>query len=271
MKKPNFLFIKPIKIVWFLFMATALTSCSKDDETCDTHDEDSPCYIGSGADGLLLIEEKTNDKTELQFDYNDQNQVILKRVHDIDGNITSEYFTYNDDKLTKLERKSNAELVMTEEYFYGTEGKPMTAVLKDGKGKVSVNIIYSYSGKNVTETSFDTDGNQIGINTYTFDDKGNQLTRQITVVGNTMTETLGDYDDKPNRYTNYPWIWKVGSVNNERSYSQSVQLPSGAVSTRNLRWEYVYNQVGYPTTAEVYDKDSNTLLETRTYTYKKLK
>ncbi|MGV3685764.1 MAG: hypothetical protein ACO1NS_09075 [Daejeonella sp.] len=263
--------MKPIvqKTVWLLFIAIASTSCSKDKENCDPSDEESRCYAGVGAaNKLLLTEEKTNGKTELQFEYNDRNQVVLRHVHGIDGSITSENLTYTGDKLTKMERKSNGQLVMSEEYSYGTADKPTAAVLKDNKGRVNVNIIYAYSGKRVTETSFDTDGNQLGINTYTFDGKGNQLTRQIAMSGNSVNETLGDYDDKPNRYTNYPWTWKVGSVNNERSYSQSVQIPGGAVSTRNLRWEYEYNEAGYPSKAEVYDKASNTLVETRTFTYK---
>lgn len=255
--------------IWLLFIAITWASCSKE-QNCDPSDEESPCYAGVGAgDILLLMEEETNGKTELRFEYNDRNQVILRHVHSIDGSITSENFSYSGDKLTKMERISNGQLVMSEEYSYGTGDKPETAVLKDNKGHVIVTIIYAYSDKRVTETSFDTDGNQIGSNTYTFDHKGNQLTRQIAGGGNSMNETLGDYDDKPNRYTNYPWSWKVGSVNNEQSYSQSVQIPGGAASSRNLRWEYKYNEAGYPSKAEVYDQASNVLVETRTFTYKK--
>src|SRR5690606_33144247 len=220
----------------------------------DPDDEESPCYAGvEFGNRLLMIEEKMNGKTELRFEYNDQNQVILRHVHGIDGNLTSENFTYNGNKLTKMERKFNGQLIMSEEYSYGTANKPTTAVLKDAEGKINVNMIYTYSGNSVTETSFDTAGNQLGINTYTSDDKGNQLTRQITSGGNSMSETLSDYDDKPNRYTNYPWAWKVSSINNEQSYLQSVQIPGGAVTTRNVRWEYKYNEAGYPSEAKVYD------------------
>src|SRR5690606_413003 len=257
------------KTIWLLFIAIAITSCSKDEDNCNPDDEESPCYAGvKPGEKLLLIEEKNNGKTELKFEYNNRNQVVVRHVHDREGNITVENFTYNGEKLTKIERKSNGQLVMSEEYTYGNGNKPATGALKDEKGELMTHITYSYSSKSITEKSFNKDGEHVITSTYTFDDKGNPLIWQITAANNSMTstQTLGDYDDKPYRYTGYPWNWKLSSVNNARSYSQTTSGIGGSTAITQHR-EVTYNRAGYPIKEEVYDKTSNTLIETRTYTY----
>lgn len=259
------------KTIGLLFIAVSLTSCSKNDD-CDPNDENSLCYVGIGhGETLLLTEEKTNGRTEMRFEYNDRNQVVVRYVHGVDGNIVREDFTYNGDKIIKVERKSNNQLVMTEEYFYANGDRPTTGVFKNNKGEPIANIVYAYSGNNITETSFNMEGEQTGVNAYTHDKTGKNIIKAVTSMQSIILFTLeyGDYDDNPCRYTNYPWAWKVGSVNNARSYLLTSQGPQGAVSTKSDRWEYTYNSPGYPQKAEVYDKESNTLVETREYTYKK--
>ncbi|MBV2227634.1 hypothetical protein [Sphingobacterium mizutaii] len=259
------------KIVWLCFIAIVSVSCSKNDD-CDPKDEDSPCYAGptAGSD-LLLIEERTNGKTEMRFEYNDRNQVVVRHVHGVEGNVTHENFTYNGDKLIKVERRSNGELVMSEEFTYGAGNRPTKGIYKDNKGRVLANITYAYSVNKVTERSFNREGQQVGINTYTFDTIGKNIIKQVTGIQDISLVTIeyGDYDNKPCRYTNYPWAWKVGSANNARSQSLFSQVGGGAVASRNDRWEYTYNAAGYPLTAKVLDKASGKLVETRTFTYKK--
>ncbi len=259
------------KIVWLCFITMAMISCSKDND-CDPTDENSPCYAGIGSgEELLLTEEKINGRTEMRFEYNDRNQVVVRHVHGVDGNVVREDFTYNGDKITKVERRSNGQLVMSEEYLYGNGDKPTTGVQKNNKGEVLTNIIYTYSGNNVTETSFNMEGEQVGVNTYTHDNTGKNIIKAVTNILNVTAFTLeyDDYDDRPCRYTNYPWAWKVGSVNNAQSYSLTSQGAGGAILTKNDRWKFTYNDSGYPEKAEVYDKGSNALVETREYVYKK--
>lgn len=260
------------KIVWLLFIAVTLASCSKENDDCDPEDENSPCYAGfTPGDKLLLTEEKTNGKTEMRFEYNEQNQVIVRYVHGTDGSVAREDFTYSGGEVSKVERSSENQLVMTEEYFYNNSDKPSTGLQKTNKGEILTNIIYTYSGNNVTETFYNKEGEQVGLNTSIFDDKGKNIVKVISTIQNIMLFTLeyGDYDASPCRYTNYPWAWRVGSVNNAQSYSLTSRGADGTVSTKNDRWKYTYNAAGYPTKAEVYDKASNTLIETREFIYKK--
>lgn len=260
------------KTILLLFIAVALASCSKEDD-CDPEDENSPCYVGfASGDRLFLVEEKNNGKTEMRFEYNDQNQVIVRQVHGIDGSIAREDFTYIESKLSKVEHSSDNQLVMIEEYFYkNNSDMPSTGLQKTNKGEILSNIIYTYSGNNVAETFYNKEGKQVGLNTSIFDDKGKNIVKVISTLQNIMLFTLeyADYDAKPCRYTNYPWAWRVGSVNNAQSYTLTSHGLDGTVSTKNDRWKYTYNAAGYPTKAEVYDKVSNKLVETREFIYKK--
>ncbi|MBL1407618.1 hypothetical protein [Sphingobacterium faecale] len=259
------------KMLWLCFIAIALVACSKK-EDCDPEDENSLCYAGLPAgSNLLLLEEKANGRTEMRFEYNDQNNVVVRYVHGVDGSMTIENFTYNGDKLTKVERRSDGRLVMSEEYFYNVGNRPSTGLQKNNKGEIENNIVYNYLGDRVTETFFNREGEQVGVNTYIFDSTGKNIIKQVSNIHNMNLFTLeyADYDDKPCRYTNYPWAWKVGSVNNAQFYSLTTNGVGDANSTKNDVWKYTYNNAGYPTKAEVYEKGSGTLLETRTFTYKR--
>ena len=260
------------KTIWLLFITVAMASCSKDDD-CDPEDENSPCYAGFvSGDMLLLVEEKNNGKTEMKFEYNDRNQVIVRYVHGTDGSVAREDFTYSGDKLSKVDRSAENQLVMSEEYFYNNNSdKPSTGLQKTNKGEILTNIIYTYSENNVTETLYDKEGEQFGLNTSIYDDKGKNILKMVSTLQNIMLFTLeyGDYDASRCRYTNYPWAWRVGSVNNAQSYSLTSRGADGTVSTKNDIWKYTYNAAGYPTKAQVYDKASNTLVETREFIYKK--
>lgn len=254
------------RTMWLCFLATALISCSKDKDACDPNDEESPCYAGpSGGTELLLTEQQKNGKTELQFTYNGQNQVVVRRVHPADGDVVEEHFTYSSSQMTKMERKSGGELIMSEEYSYASGNRPNSGVVKDDEGEPLADITYTYSGNSVTETFVSKNGEQMGVNTYTFDDNNNLRMIKLSGGGFITTDILGDYDDKHYRFTNYPWDWKLRSANNPRSRTSTTQ---GAGTNIDHVWEYTYNDAGYPIKAEVFDKQSEALVETHTFTYK---
>ncbi|SKB93586.1 hypothetical protein SAMN05660841_03146 [Sphingobacterium nematocida] len=256
------------KTIWLLFIAVAVASCSKDDD-CDPEDENSPCYVGvSSGDRLLLTEEKTNGKTEMRFEYNEQNQVVVRHVHGVEGSLTTEHFTYNGNKMIKLERKTNGQFVMSEAYTYGAGDRPVSATWTDSD--VVANVLYEYVNNTVIEKVYTPEGG-ININSYTFDSNGENLLKAEITAGGLLLSTIeyGDYDDKHYRYTAYPWSWKSRSLNNARSQKLKAMGVEGGEISRDDIWKYTYNAAGYPTKAEVYDKASNTLIETREFTYKK--
>ena len=258
-----------LNILWAISFVLILGSCSKDSGNCDPNDETSPCYAGVPAGAqLLLVETRKNGITELKFDYDAQNRIIKRYIYAEEGGLHTEHHTYKDKKLITVRRMAGEDLVMGEEYFYGTGDKPISAVLTNNKNEIDVNVTYSYSGSDVTETSYDTEGNLLGTNTYTFDEKGNPLMRKTGSLGHSLVEILGDYDNNPYAFTNHPWAWKTGSTNNPRSYSRTLEGMDVPGANVDQVWEYTYNDAGYPIKAEVFDRESDALVETHTFIYK---
>ncbi|MCT1526879.1 hypothetical protein [Sphingobacterium hotanense] len=256
------------KTIWLLFIAVALASCSKDDD-CEPEDENSPCYAGVGSgDRLLLTEEKTNGKTEMRFEYNDQNQVVVRHVHGIEGSVTTENFTYNGNKMTNVQRKTDGQFVMNEVYTYGTSDRPVSAIFT--YPDFVANVLYEYVNNTVIEKVYTPEG-ILSTNSYTFDSKGENIVKAEITAGGLLLSTLeyGDYDDKHFRLTEYPWKWKTHSTNNARSQTLTAIGVEGGEISRDDIWKYTYNAAGYPIKAEVYDRGTDELLETRVYTYKK--
>lgn len=264
---------KHVYIFWVAFFSLALGACSKDKDNCDPNDEESPCYAGPSGEGkLLLIEEKKNGKTDLKFEYDDQNRVIMRYIYSYDAGVASilnDHFTYNNNGLLiSVSHQKGSEVIYREEFTYDRNDKPISGVLVYPKDGPTGNMQYVYSGNKVIETITAKEGGSI-INTYTFDDKGNPLV--IEISGGNLVQTrqeFNNYDNKHYRYTNYPWGWKLRSVNNAQSYKMT------AIGTGNVNvildqtWEYTYNGAGYPTKIEVFDRQSKVLMETRTLSYK---
>lgn len=251
-------------------MGLTYASCSKDENACDPNDKESPCYSGiPDGNDFLLVEEKRNGITELRFEYDDKNKMIVYHIHGANGGVSnSQYFTYNNKNLLMaVEHKTGIKHLYKEEYTYGSGTRPESGVLIYEDETISLK--YDYTQNTTTETATSSEGDIVALNTYTFDDKGNQV--RITMTANEIllsTQEFGDYDDKHYRFTNYPWIWKLSSVNNAKSYKLTEGGPAGAVVNINHLWEFTYNDAGYPTKAEVYDRASKTLVETRTFFYK---
>ncbi|MGJ7030094.1 hypothetical protein [Niabella hirudinis] len=115
------------------------------------------------------------------------------------------------------------------------------------------------------------EGEQVGHNTYTFDSKDENIIKTVITGGGFLQSALeyGDYDDKHFRLTNYPWKWKTSSISNARAQKLTAMgVEVGAISLDQI-WKYTYNDSGYPVKAEIYNRGSDVLAETREYIYKK--
>jgi hypothetical protein len=254
-------------------MGLLVSACSKSHEDCDPNDQESACYAGpNGNQKMLLTEEIRNGKTELVFEYDDQNRVNINYIYPRDGGARqSQHFTYNQaDQLITVDHRKGSEHIYSEKYTYGANGNPTSAVWEYDDTDVSIQ--YTYVENTVTETAISPDGDVIGLNTYSFDSKGNPSKIIFSGGGITQsTQEFGDYDDRPYRFTNYPWTWKLKSINNAKNYKLTANVPGGPTITIQQKWEYTYNGAGYPIEAKVYDLPSNELTETRTYLYKAAK
>lgn len=256
--------------------ALSLGSCSKDNENCDPDDDESPCYVGpSAGDKLLLIAEKRNGKTELEFEYDDQNRLVVKQIFPSDGSsaIISQHISYNSAGLIiAIDNRRAAEHIYREEYSYGSNGKPVSGVWLYPDDDITVYLTYTYTKNTVMETTTDTEGTVTGHNSYSFDENGNPLLISISLGQHASTvHEYGNYDNKPYRYTNYPWSWKLRSVNNAQNHKITAHSTDGATLIVDQLWKYTYNDAGYPIHAEIYDSGSDKVVETREFIYKAAK
>ena len=241
------------KPLWLLIIAAMFISCAKNDgDIIDP--ETSPDEELSGE--LLLIEEKVNGHTLFDFEYDNRNRVVLQRIT-TEGSGTVHSFTYDDrDRLIAVERKDDR-LFMSESYAYeGDRDKPVGGVWtyygKDGDDAV-LPVQYTYPDDH---TVIETVLHEEAVQTYTFSDKGNQLTANLDGA---LLE-YDDYDDKKSCYTHYPWAWKIHYVNNARSVNIGGMI--------DQVWEFTYNDAGYPVSAKVYNLGSDEVTETHEYFYK---
>lgn len=238
------------KTLWLLLIAGVFTSCSKNDGGEDT----GPDKELSG--DLLLIEQKKNGQTLSKFEYDERNRATVHYLMtENSGDLHTVTFTYDSrDRLIALERKAD-KVYLRESYTYeGDNDRPTAGVWTDDSDVV-IPIQYTYTENMVTETFFIEEATQ--TSTYTFDTRGNLAT---ALIGQALQE-YGDFDDKKSTHTSYPWAWKIHYVNNPRS----VKI-AGVV---DQIWEYTYNDAGYPVSAKVYNRESNEVVETHEYRYKK--
>ena len=243
------------KSVWMLIIAAALISCTKNDgNTVDP--ETDPDKERSGE--LLLIEEKVNGQTLFTFEYDDRNHVVVQRIT-TDGSEVIHSFTYDErGRLIAVDRKDDI-IFMNESYAYeGNDDKPIGGIWTNhGKNgdDVALPVQYTYPNDHtVIETVFHEE--TVQTFTYTFDDKGNQLTANLDGA---LLE-YNQYDDKKSCYSHYPWEWKIHHVNNARSVKIGEMI--------DQVWEFTYNDAGYPETAKMYNRGSDVVVETHEFRYK---
>lgn len=243
------------KTCLMLWAGVALASCTKND---DINPDD-----GTSGD-LLLVEEKVNGQTLHSFEYNEDNQMTIRRIHSMDGRIDQTQFSYDSKGLMLgASHTSGGEHIYTEQYTYDSEDRVISGIWNYNDGAVSIQ--YDYSGNTVSEIALNKEGEEISHNSYTFDNSGKNIMKITIAVGGIVqsTQEYSDYDDKHYRYTAYPWPWKLRSSNNAKSY----KLTNALGFTLDHIWQYTYNDAGYPKKAEVYDHESNELVETREFIY----
>lgn len=267
-----------LQAVWLLFVATAFTSCAKDDD-CDPTDEEGPCYVGpsGGADLLLLIEQKINGKTVARYEYDDQNRMTRNYPYGADGaNNTTIAYTYNADGLLAITNFTNqaGENFIREAYSYGDGDTPVSMVQTQPSRSDDTPIDWQFTYSNnrlVSETAIPRDDDALIITmTYTHDSKGNLVSWEQTAEGEWLTTLeFGDFDNQPfiAKHGN-PYFWKAGNsnANNPRAEKTTSQATS---ANKDLVITYTYNRAGYPTKADVYNRGSDVVVETREYSYKK--
>ncbi|QBR13429.1 hypothetical protein [Sphingobacterium sp. CZ-2] len=257
--------------IWIFFIAVTMMSCSKG-EDCDPNDEQSPCYSGIvQGNQLLLVEEKVNGVTDISFLYNEENQITTYRIHPKDGvGESTAVFTYNDKgNMISATHSHAGKHVYREDYAYGTDDKPVSGTWTYPHGVV--NLHFEYTNNMVLEKISALNGQGYALNKYTFDSKGENLLRTELNTDGTLLSIMefSDFDDKNYRMTGFPWKWKTYSINNAKSQKLTGAGVAGTSIFLDHIWKYTYNDSGYPTKAEIYDRATNKLVETREYIYKK--
>ena len=252
--------MKPVinRTIGLLVVAIAFIACSKDND-----DTGNPVAGGGGGGGstsgaLLLIEERVDGQPELKFEYDEQNRMTTRYVYTADGNIHTDNFTYDsNNRMVGVVNSAG----LKESYSYAEGNRPSSGTFVGPSGVITT-IQFTYSQNTVTETH--TTEDQAVTFTYQFDSKGNLTSVMSAAIGVESLIEFGDYDDKKTAYTQYPWSWKIGYVNNY----QSVKTTALGTTATDRVLEYTYNDAGYPVKAEEYDRASKELVLTREYFYK---
>lgn len=239
-----------------LFAVVVLAGCNKDENANPEENRTAD---------LLLVAEKLNGQTSFEMEYDKANRLIAWQINNADGSVHIQRFTYDEnDRLVAHDRRTGGKIYLTESYSYQNDDRPVSGIWTyiSDKGDESVSLVqYAYEQNTVTETVL---GETASIvNVYQFDEKGNSIVHQI----GRGTFEYADYDDKRGIYARHPWSWKIKYTNNYQSVRTSLTSTGDLISDQ--RYEYTYNEAGYPVKAEVYDKQTDELLEMREYSYKK--
>src|SRR5690606_29543516 len=147
---------------------------------------------------------------------------------------------------------------------YESGERPVSGVwtyIGNGGNVLSVSHVqYTYDQNTATET-IDVEDVWTIINSYVFDCEGNAIQHKI---GQGIVD-YGDFDGKHSVYARHPWSWKTRQINNY----QSVKTTAAGMVISDHIYKYTYNDAGYPVKADVYDRATEELVETREYSYKK--
>ena len=254
MKKNN-------KTLGLLFVVAIMASCVKGGNNDD---------LPNGSQ-LLLVESKMNDKISARYDYDSQNRLIKLYTHDDAGaHQTNVTYTYNNNgQLTAVEMVNvEGEVEYTETYTYGDGNRPTSSktIFDPRDTENAITTTYSYSTNKVIEKT-DIPGGYISEVTYTTNDKENLLSIETSSQGQWVSTTeFANYDNKhaAGKIGN-PYSWKFNSPNNYQSEKTTTSFDAG---NRDRIFKYTYNNDGYPTKMEIYNRTDNALVETHTYSYK---
>lgn len=248
------------KVTLMFFIAITLVGCSKDTEPCDPNDEESPCYAGVKPDEkLLLIEQKQSDFT-YKYTYDDRNGMIRWDISTADGKGTWSYTYDGNDRLTGIDiRDGQGTITGQYKYSYGKDDRPVSGTF----GEIQIQFTY---GQDIVIETHTIQGQTVSTTTYFYNSKGNLLSSEhesILPNGNYLGY-YSNYDNKPNSHRMWPSIRIQPSVNNYTSFRLAA-----AEGSHDHVYEYTYNAAGYPEKADIYHRESEELVTTRIYTYKK--
>lgn len=201
-----------------------LASCKKSDKNSDTPQSKKLKYLTQ----VTIVQGTTTSFTN--YTYDDKNRLSTMKSGD---NTTT--YTYNGNNLVSIEVANSSDSFRDVTAFtYANDGTISSAhetIYRNNA--LSSDIVYNYLVVNgwITERHHE----NIYVDKYTHDDKGNVTTFFSAVSNHTTTYT---YDDKPNKCTNgFP---------NPNGYSFS---PNNTISDGTVTYTYTYDTDGYPTGA----------------------
>ncbi len=238
-------------ITGVLLLALGILSCDKND---DSHTEGSDAKF-------LLTEHWINGNIAGKFEYDNQN----RRIRYNNGTGMIEYSYNAKGFLAATVYKEQGMLTHREDYTYGTDNKPVSMTISNPNDEdfIESDVSYTYSENKIVETHTPREnGGSVTINSYQFNGEGNlvELTTQIGAYESVTT--WSEYDKKVGAALHGdPYYWK-----NSKNNALKFNVFSGTFSLEQ-KWEYTYNNNGYPVKAFVYNNGSDEIAEEHIFTY----
>lgn len=245
--------MKKMVIALFLGIFT-IAACSKD----------SSIGGDSKSNELLLSEISVDDVIIQRLEYDDKNLVTKQVLYD-NSNITgTRIYTYNNNNLPIriVFDFTNGDGVV-EEYEYSNDGKPISGTMTIG-GKLAWTMSFKQEKNQLIHTNISSESD-VYINTYTFDDRGNLL--KMDILQNSVAAGVNewsDYDDKKG---------VAGSIGD--AVFMLFSSPNNPTKARHsfldqvIEYDlvYTYNDEGYPTIMNRYNKGTKDLVDITKYKY----
>lgn len=234
-------------------------SCSKSDN------EES---IDNKKNNIYKLIEVTNKKIDVDWEeytkYNYKNGELSEIEYSTKG---SDYYNYKkefqyetNNTVNVYHHNSNGKIVYVDTYYIVNE-----RIVQLDSRKYSQTVIkdYIYDGKNVNEIKlYNRDLNITEGNIkYEYDYRDNPIT--IKYNFSSETETFYTYDNYKNPYSLvYNAAFQKANV-----ISTNNKISEFTIHSINNRYEYKYNEQGYPTEVKVYEDDVYKYLTTFKYSF----
>lgn len=233
---------------------------------CKKSNDDSDTTPSPGKGNLLLSEVRLDDVLLQRLEYNDKNLVAKQLIFENELHLLrSRTYVYNPKNLPiQVIDETIGSGTVYEDYTYDAEGKPVSGTITD-KGKVIWNSNFEVTKNKVVKNSVAWDGKTTNVTTLIFDDKGNLLKMDHLMNGTLAgTNEWFAYDDKKGAAGSIgdPMFMLYSSTNNptkeRHSYLEQVM---------EYDLKYTYNDAGYPTKMERFEKGTDKLVDVSTYKY----
>ncbi len=231
-----------------------MAACSKD-KGIDVH---------SKSDELLLSEISIGDVVIQRLEYNDKNLVTKQFVYDQSKIIFTRIYNYNNDNLpTQVVNDFVNSDDIIETYEYNNDGKPISGTIT-AEGQLLWNMTFKHEKNKLIHTNISQESN-VNINTYTFDDRGNLL--KMDFSQNSVPAGVNEwyeYDNKKGVAGSIgDAVFMLFSSPNNPTKARHSFL--NQVSEYDL--VYTYNDEGYPTIMNRYNKGTKDLVDVTKYKY----